>query len=163
MMVQDQNTPADMPITFAFVIDNDKSQIRSHAMKESWRQRGRVNSRGAVSKGNQGASGHGKMSQSSRQTRLFDEPSGSDSENSSDALIFPSDGVFLNLKHTLDLPDCGSSSGNWKVSAITSQEPQIYQLVGKYQLDPFNTIMLSREDQALLHHCEPVFLTLKWF
>lgn len=63
-----------------------------------------------------------------------------------------SEDIFIDLRHSLN-----KGPRKWTVSPIPdsrSRSPSPYQSLGYAQLDPFNGVRLSREDQEILYHCE---------
>jgi hypothetical protein len=68
------------------------------------------------------------------------------------------EGVYLDVRYTLDntAPWDSQMINQWKaykLSANQSGSISPYQDLGLGELDPFNCINLSRDDQQLLHHC----------
>jgi hypothetical protein len=186
---QSLDTPArgDSPMLFEFVTNSgdSKSQIRRHAMRESWRQRNRGRSNSpATHKARPRArellprAAHTRQSSSSTGKEAaiisdleMDEDAGRGSESLSSSedesldseivkrerLLTP-DGVFLDLRHTVvSVLGPEHSTTSWSLSTITTdsgQRPSPYQSIGDAEIDPFNSIKLSREDKKLLRHCK---------
>lgn len=190
---RDPRVHGDAPMSFEFVTNdgNNLSQIRRHAMRESWRQRhcGRSNSpvtrtpprareilpRATQTRQSSSSTGREAEAAESSDEMEEDHRGGSDHLYSTgdDELvsspmdfkaakeepIFTTDGIFLDLRHTM-APTSGPSnlSTAWSLSNIPSclgQRPNPYQSIGDAEIDPFNSIRLSREDKELLHHCKP--------
>ncbi|KAH8602107.1 hypothetical protein B0O99DRAFT_735571 [Bisporella sp. PMI_857] len=164
------------PKTFEFVTNDNwsKSQIRSHAMKESWRQRGRANahrSKGREIRPNEGQ--HRRGAQTIGHPAGREESHGSsgedwaysdthESEEESETHEFPKEGVFLDLRHTLRFPHAqrGSKRRKWEfrpVPTLFERHISPYQSIGNAELDPFNNVKLSREDHELLHHWVKIY------
>jgi hypothetical protein len=137
--------------TFHFVTDQEPgqpSQVRRHAARERWKQRK--------------ASGLARF-QRTRPRRLASastapEPTASafDSDIAGDVIALPigssSEDVFVDIRHSLN-----KGPRKWTVSPIPDsrlRSPSPYQSLGYAQLDPFNVVRFSREDQELLYHCE---------
>lgn len=73
--------------------------------------------------------------------------------------VYATDAVYIDLRHTLIKPGGLSNNGRpkWKLSTAprsNGQYPSPYRSLGHAELDPFNSTKLSRDDQALLHHCK---------
>jgi len=154
------------PLTFEFVNKDDKSQIRSHAMRESWRQRGRAGihrPRGRELK----LKGNSQHQKNSADTGYSQEPENLSDEASTvmkeidenaDNHVFRRKGIHLDMRHTLATPATTPSRNvKWITSQIhtpDAEEPSPYHSIGDSELDPFINVRLSLEDQELLHHCK---------
>lgn len=157
------------PTNFEFVNSNDKSTIRSHAMRASWRQR----AIGSSSRARSRAIAARSQAQSPKSIDVAqnaqDPDDGSpeevdveveNDEETTETSSFPEDTIYLDHRHTLLRPARTSSARRkWKLSTrrgSRGQKPTLYKSIGDAEIDPFNTIRLSHEDQTLLHHCKPV-------
>ena len=73
--------------------------------------------------------------------------------------LFTSDGIYLDLRHTM-APTSVNRSTEWSLTTVPScddHRPTPYQSMGDADMDPFDTIRLSREDKKLLYHCKPQY------
>ena len=187
---RDAGARVDTPMLFEFVTNdgNNRSQIRRHAMRESWRQRnrGRSNSptthtpprqRELLLRGTHGRGRGSNAKQDAQLTEVSDVEMGEDARRSDflsegeergvpgqheelDGGLLTQDGIYLDLRHTI-APTSGPNSAEWSVSTIPScsgQRPSTYRSIGEAEFDPFDTMRLSREDKKLLYHCKPQVL-----
>lgn len=141
------------PTSYEFVSSDDRSQIRSHAMRESWRQR------------NQRA---GKQpSRATPPKRPFPEvpavdigesPASAPGTPSEDDRLPPRETIFVDFRHTLSPPRRTNSAAKWKVSSLpgplSSLSIPSQSLLGNDALDSFSCLQLDTNDQKLLFHCE---------
>jgi hypothetical protein len=135
---------------FHFVTDQEPgqpSQIRRHVARERWKQRKAPGlSRFERTKPRKLASAS---------TAPDSIASASDSETAGDIALITgksSNDIFIDLRHSLN-----KGPRKWTVSQIPascSRFPSPYRSLGYAELDPFNGVRLSREDQELLYHCE---------
>lgn len=158
-------TRSGTPISFEFVNNSDKSTIRSHAMRASWRQRamasssrGRVRDSAARDQTQRRAllsTDHVQESGSSSPEEVDIEV---EDEQVSEKPPFLKDTVYLDHRHTLMKPARMSTTRRkWKLSTLPQHRGQRstpYQSIGDAEINSFNTIRLSHEDQVLLHHCK---------
>jgi hypothetical protein len=147
-----QQEQVNPPTSFAFVTSNDRSQIRSHAMRESWRQRNQRN--GLL------AGGQPTLPQRSFQVRTdnHESPVSSPEETSDDDRLLPRDPIFVDLRHTVKPPRGMNSVPKWRVSSLPGSLTQFHapyqEIRGNNAIDPFNCLHLDLEDQHLLYHCK---------
>ena len=136
---QQQQEQVNRPASFEFVGSNDHRQIRSHAMRESWRQR---NQRASMTVGGNSIS------------LLVSSPEAI----SDDDRLLPRDRIFVDLRHTVKPPRTSNSEPRWIISSIPeslSHSITPYQPLSQNDaLDPFNSLQIDTEDQKLLYHCE---------
>jgi hypothetical protein len=139
---------SSQPTSFEFVENGDKSQIRSHAMRESWKKRGRR------------SGSHNPRDQAVplRLARISSEFNGPSSEDDPhDNRLLPRDHIFIDLRHTLGIPKGSHAPQKWKASNIPNSRNNHFRLYrtpsNGNELDPFNLLNLSQDDQALLFHC----------
>ena len=184
---QDAGLRGDAPMLFEFVNNdgNNHSQIRRHAMRESWRQRnrGRSNSPLTRTPPRQRAllpRGPSRREAGPNPEKYVDSTEISDVEMRDDARdsdpsseserggytgqleelddeLLTRDGVYVDLRHTM-APTSSANSALWSLSTIPSssnQRQSPYKSLGDAEIDPFGTIRLSREDKKLLYHCKP--------
>jgi hypothetical protein len=181
-----QDAGADTPMLFEFVTNdgNNRSQIRRHAMRESWRQRNRGQSNSPItrtpprqrellprdthSRENSSSAGQGAEFTDVSDIEMGEDARRSDRSSEDDMRfarqiekrddgLLTRDGIYLDLRCTI-APKSESSSAEWSLSTVPScsgQRPSPYQSIGGAETDPFDTVRLSQEDKKLLHHCKP--------
>ncbi|KAE9371581.1 hypothetical protein N431DRAFT_545797 [Stipitochalara longipes BDJ] len=139
------------PRSYHFVTEakpGQASQIRRHVAKERWRQR--------KAPGLARFQRTKPRSLASAPTFPASTSSPSDSETAS-TLSNNNNAreVFIDLRHFLQ-----KGPTKWTITSIPSSSapsPSPYQSLGYAELDPFNGIQISREDQNLLHHWTNVY------
>lgn len=137
------------PKSYHFVMDQEpgcSSQIRRHVAKERWRKRK--------------ASNRARFQRTTPRTLVPMLPSILTStifQNESDYKYDDSNSDTSHAK-SIEQRRCVRKEHNnliaSSISGFLSRIPSPYQSLGQAELDPFNGICLSREDQSLLHHCE---------
>lgn len=180
---QDAGTRVDTPMLFEFVTNdgNNRSLIRRHAMRESWRQRNRGRSNSPITRTpprqrellprnthprRTGSNSNPESTEVSDVEMVDDARRSYSSEPDEmgftqrqeefDDGALTSDGIYLDLRHTIT-PTSERRSTEWSLSTVPScygHRPTPYQSVGDADIDPFDTIRLSREDKKLLYHCK---------
>jgi len=149
---QEQLNP---PTSFEFVNSNDRSQIRSHAMRESWRQR---NQRSGTLVARQPTLPRRPFR---AQIESYESPVSSPEDVSNDDRLLPRDTIFVDLRHTVKPPRGKNSVPKWKVStlpgSLTHFISPYQEISGNDAIDPFNCLRLDLEDQHLLYHCRLTF------
>jgi hypothetical protein len=164
-----QETPSDTrsgaPVSYSFVNSDDKSRIRSHAMRASWRNRAASVPRrhrareiaadeSSSSRMEANPSRHGSRASST-------EGPNAETADEEESEVFPRDGIYIDMRNTLTSPARRGLRGKkWRVSTRTyphSRKQNPYRSIGEAEIDSFNSTQLSLEDQTLLHHCKSAF------
>lgn len=140
-------------MSFEFVNSNDKRQIRSHAMRESWRQRSISSSKKPKTR-------------NIAPRRNTPSPSNelelevNDNEDATSTLLYPPDAIYVDLRHHITRNNLASNRPpKWSISPASTSLSGLYHSLGQAELDPFNSIQLSPDDQELLYHCKNVSQT----
>lgn len=146
-----QSQPSQ-PSSFEFVENDDRGQIRSHAMRESWKKRGRR-------AGSQNVRSQPVSLRQAGPSVNVGEPS-SGEEDPGDDRLFPRDYIFIDVRHTLKIPKASHAPRKWKVSSTPNPRNHGFRLYqtpnGNDGLDPFNWLHLQKDDQELLFHCKSI-------
>ncbi len=133
--------------SYHFVTDQDPSQpsqIRRHVARRRWIHRkapGILRGQRTTPRLLEQASTARKPTTSTPDLGYASVPLGSSSSNE----------VFIDVRLSLK-----EGTRRWTISKIpkSSGYPDPYQSLGHEDLDPFNGVRLSRDDQQLLHHCK---------
>lgn len=136
------------PASFQFVSNNDRSQIRSHAMRESWRKRSQHP--GIRSAANRNLARGQIQTLDVRQDNI--DPSSP--EDSSGDYLSPREQIFIDLRHAIKInPTSNVVTPRWKIKFSKSEFHPYQRISGNNRIDPFDCLRLDKEDQKLLHHC----------
>ncbi|KAH8668128.1 hypothetical protein BGZ60DRAFT_43924 [Tricladium varicosporioides] len=135
------------PASFQFVSNNDRSQIRSHAMRESWRKRSQHP--GIRSAANRNLARGQIQTLDVRQDNI--DPSSP--EDSSGDYLSPREQIFIDLRHAIKInPTSNVVTPRWKIKFSKSEFHPYQRISGNNRIDPFDCLRLDKEDQKLLHH-----------